>query len=135
VEHRWGRRIRVRVAVRLIAETGEPVLGHIDDVSISGAFVSTARSVPLWVRLEVEFARPGELGRELERVAAQVTRRTRDGVGIEWCELAPRAVRALLPRMAPLAARSGRPEMPGAVRPVPEPQAVAPPLLGTFADG
>jgi hypothetical protein len=108
VEHRWGRRISLEVPVRILVDAGEAVIGHIENISISGAFVRTARSVPGWVRLEVEIGLPGEPGPKPERVVAYVTRRTKHGVGIEWYELAPSAVRALLARMDPLAARPRR---------------------------
>ncbi len=96
MEHRWGRRVAVRVPVRLIAETGESATGQTQDVSISGAFIRTAQLVPLWIRLEVEFAPPDGLTEKPERIAAHVTRRTREGLGIEWYELAPHTVRTLL---------------------------------------
>lgn len=96
MEHRWGRRIVVRVPVRLIAESGESATGQTENVSISGAFIRTAELVPLWIRLEVEFAPPDGLTERPERIAAHVTRRTREGLGIEWDELAPHTVRALL---------------------------------------
>jgi hypothetical protein len=108
VEHRWGRRISLEVPVRILVDVGEAVMGQIENISISGAFVRTARAVPGWVRLEVEMGRPGEPGREPERVVAYVTRRTKHGVGIEWDELAPSAVRELLARMYPAAARCRR---------------------------
>lgn len=112
MEHRWGRRISLEVPVRLILEAGEPLIGRIENVSISGAFVRTARSVPVWARLEVELGRPCEPGGDPECIIAHVIRRTKEGVGIEWHELAPRAVRALLPRMDSVAARLMRAETP-----------------------
>ena len=53
-----------------------------------------SRPVPLWTRLEIEVLLPR--GHDAERVAAHVTRRTRDGGGIEWCEVAPQSVLVLL---------------------------------------
>lgn len=101
MEHRWGRRIPVRVPVRLVAESGEPVAGRLENVSVSGAFVRTAQLVPLWARLEVEVLPAGEPGEKPERVAGHVVRRTPHGIGIEWYELAPHAVRTMLHRVAP----------------------------------
>ncbi len=116
MEHRWGRRVPIRVPVRLFAESGGCVLGEIQNISISGAFVRTVRPVPLWARLEVEALLPGSLGRDLERIAAHVTRRTTGGVGIEWCQLAPRLARAVLDNADPSAAGLARLEMPREVR-------------------
>lgn len=112
MEHRWGRRNVVRVPVRLIGESGEAVTGQTENVSISGAFIRTARILPLGTRLEVEFPHPDGLAEEPERIGAHVTRRTRDGVGIEWYELAPHSVRALLlarePHAPPQACQDAR---------------------------
>lgn len=106
----------MRVPVRLIPDSGEPVLGQTENISISGAFVQTACHVPLWARLEVELVVAGELGQEPERVAAHVTRRTRHGVGLEWYELAPRPVRALLLANDPPAGRPAHAGTPRGVR-------------------
>lgn len=96
MEHRWGRRIALRSPVRLIGATGDPVIGQTENISISGALVRTARPVSLGALVELEFVLPGRLGREPDCVAAHVVRRTRDGAAIEWSDLAPRTVRALL---------------------------------------
>ena len=96
MEHRWGRRVIVKVPVRLITESGEPATGQTENLSISGAFIRTAHLVPLWSRLEVEFPHADGLTEEPERIGAHVTRRTREGLGIEWYELAPHTVRTLL---------------------------------------
>jgi len=120
MEHRWGRRIAIKIPVRLIVESGDPVIGETQNISISGAFVQTARPVPLWARLEVEVILPGQRERRPERVAAHVMRRARDGVAIEWCDLAPQAVRALVLAAEPVAARPARPEACRSLRPDPE---------------
>lgn len=100
MEHRWGRRIAGRIPVRLTVGVGEFLLGQIVNVSISGAFVQTPRPLALWTQLEVEAVlRHHHVGRDPDRVAAHVTRRTSEGVGIEWCDLAPRSVRILLEAM------------------------------------
>lgn len=104
MEHRWGRRISVKIPVRLIPESEEPVIGETENVSISGALVQTTRSVRLWARLQVEVALPYSEGLP-ERVAAHVIRKIRDGAAIEWCDLAPRAVRILLLALERPAAR------------------------------
>ncbi|MBW4051778.1 MAG: hypothetical protein HIU85_09985 [Proteobacteria bacterium] len=108
MEHRWGRRIAIRVPVRLIAESAESVTGHTENVSISGAFIRTTQQMPLWTRLEVEFSHAAGPAEKPQRIAAHVTRRTRDGVGIEWYDLAPHTVRALLLPREPHAARQAR---------------------------
>ncbi len=98
MEHRWGRRIALKIPVRLIVGAGEPLLGQMLNVSISGAFVEAPRPLPLWARIHVELIlqhHPITRG-GTERVSAHVTRTAGDGVGIEWCDLAPYSVRVLL---------------------------------------
>ena len=108
MEHRWGRRVPVRIPLRLIPESGEPVMGETENISSSGALVRTARPIRLWARLQVEVILPREFGGTAEPVAAHATRKTRDGVAIEWCEFAPHAVHALLLAWDPLAALAAR---------------------------
>jgi hypothetical protein len=104
MEHRWGQRIPVKLPVRLVTESGEPVIGETENISISGALIQTARSVRLFSRLQVEVVLPREYGNRPELVAAHVTRKIRDGAAIEWCDFAPHAVRALLRAFGPPAA-------------------------------
>jgi PilZ domain len=105
MEHRWGRRVAMRVQVRLIAESGVAVPAEMENASISGAFVRTAHRVPLGSRLEVELTAAEAPDRKPQRIAAHVARRTRAGVAVEWCELAPAPVRALLATQLPAASR------------------------------
>lgn len=100
MEHRWGRRIALKIPVRLAIGGGEPMLGQMTNVSISGAFVETPRPMALWTQIEVEvILRHHFASRKPERVAAHVTRRSSGGAGIEWCDLAPPSVRVLLEAM------------------------------------
>lgn len=96
MEHRWGQRIPVRVPVRLIAASGESVLGQTENISISGAFVLTERSVPLWARLEIEIIASGPLGRRPEaarRRRPETSRAVRPTLELQNGSLAKSAVR------------------------------------------
>lgn len=107
MEHRWGRRIPLKIPVQIFVGSRRPVLGEIENASISGALVQTSRPIPLWARVEVEMLQPArQTGGEPERVAAHVTRRTSDAVAIEWCDLAPHSVRVLIGAMEAVAARA-----------------------------
>ena len=97
MEHRWGKRIALEIPVRLVTEAGEFMQGQMINLSISGAFVKTPRPLALGAPVELEvIPRHHPLSRNLERVAAHVARRASDGAGMEWCDLAPPWVRALL---------------------------------------
>lgn len=123
MEHRWGLRVGLEVAVRLIVGSREPILGQTENVSVSGALIQTARPLPLGARVQVEVILPGRFSPKPERVSAHVTRKTKDGVAIEWCDLAPDPVRVLLGVMDPVEGRLPRPKVPREVRSDVEPQA------------
>ncbi len=99
MEHRWGRRIEMKLPVQLIIASLGPVHARIEDVSISGAFVRTA---PLALGLGLDVILRRSRGHGRERIAAHVVRQTRDGVGIEWYDIAPRLICALLSPILPL---------------------------------
>jgi hypothetical protein len=96
MEHRWGTRAPVNVAVTLQLHSGALKPGRIANLSLSGALVRTeARLRPL-SRVVVMLS-PGDSEEgSLEKVAAYVVRETLGGVGIEWSEFAPPAICALL---------------------------------------
>lgn len=96
MEHRWGERVAVRHTVELASSFSPPVAGSLENVSSSGAFVRTEGRGPARGPVDV-ILRNGDSGRRhSERVPAYVVRETARGVGIEWCEFAPRAVRELM---------------------------------------
>jgi hypothetical protein len=87
MEHRWGERFPVRAAVRLHCAKWDAA-GYLKDASLSGAFVHTRLLVAPWTQVEIAL-----LG---VRIEAYVVRVTADGLGVEWAEFAPSAIRKLL---------------------------------------
>lgn len=98
MEHRWGERVAVRLTVELSYGSSSPVVGSMENVSSSGAFVRTEGRGPPRGPVEVIFPVPRSGRGRAERIAAYVVRETEAGVGIEWCEFAPRIVRELMVR-------------------------------------
>lgn len=96
MEHRWGERVSVRTTVELCCGSLPPVCGYLQNLSSSGAFVRTDGPRPPRGPVSV-ILREDDSGRRA-RIAAYVVRETESGVGIEWCEFAPRPVRDLLIR-------------------------------------
>jgi hypothetical protein len=96
MEHRWGERFAVRMTVELSSGSAPPVAGSLENVSASGAFVRTEEGGP--PRGPVVVILREEISDRVRaaRLAAYVVRETESGVGIEWCEFAPRAVRELM---------------------------------------
>ena len=135
MEHRWGERFAVRMTVELSSGSSPPVTGSLENVSASGAFVRTEQRGPprgpvVAILRQEAFDRMRSV-----RVAAYVVRMTDYGVGIEWCEFAPRAVRELM-----LQGRSAGIERPrrqnahSARRSPPESNTMAPPRPQPAAD-
>lgn len=102
MEHRWGERVAVRTTVELISGCSHPVPGCLENVSSSGAFVCTEGRGPPRGPVAIILRQEDASGRSRSvRLAAYVVRETEGGVGIEWCQFAPRAVRELMIRGRP----------------------------------
>src|SRR6185437_16233741 len=96
MEHRWGERVAVSVSVELSCGSSPPVAGSLENVSSSGAFVRTVGRGPPRGPIEVILHQPDADRGHSVRIAAYVVRETEVGVGIEWCDFAPRPVRELV---------------------------------------
>ena len=90
MEHRWGARSSLDVPVRIESETRAVAIAVLRDASVSGAFLCTsARLAPL-TRIAVQLFGDGTI------VEALVVRSASDGYGLEWLDVAPEAIVALL---------------------------------------
>jgi hypothetical protein len=96
MEHRWGNRYEISRLVHLGVRNGIAARGRICNVSISGAFVISALPVGLFSYVQVQFTAMLNGKRTSTSVEGQVVRKDATGFGIEWCEFAPDAVRALV---------------------------------------
>jgi hypothetical protein len=95
LEHRWGARVQVNVPVRVEA-TALPVgNGCMKDLSLSGAFLKSDRDLRLHTLVEVSIALPPPSSRTAV-IKAHVSRKFKEGVGIEWCEFAPSIIKDLV---------------------------------------
>ena len=102
MEHRWGHRVAVDLAIRIAGDRISP-RGAARDLSASGAYLMVCADLRPLSRVQIAML-PHRLTHPTPMVAAYVARRGKDGV--EWCEYAPQAVLELL-RYA--AARRARP--------------------------
>jgi len=98
MEHRWGERFAVHQTVELASGSLPLVAGSLENVSSSGAFVRTQGRGPPRGPVEVILQDSGSARSPSVRLPAYVVRETESGVGIEWCEFAPRAIRDLMIR-------------------------------------
>jgi PilZ domain len=94
-EHRWGERFRVNIPVHVSAATLAKVDGCMKNLSLSGALVKSGCDLRLHTLIEVRIELPPPLPR-VAVVKAHVSRKLKEGVGIEWCEFAPNIVKDLL---------------------------------------
>ena len=141
MEHRWGERVLVHQTVELTSGSLPAVAGSLENVSSSGAFVRTQVRGPPRGPVEVILRNADSSRRHSARIPAYVVRETDSGVGIEWCEFAPRAVRELMirdrrqdaTRARARAPRSDRylPRGPNTATPPREQSGVEPDAMGT----
>jgi hypothetical protein len=96
MEHRWGERLTVDLAIRVAARPYSVRQARLVDLSASGAFIKVSADVRLLSRVQIALTLPHRLTHPTPMVAAYVARKGKDGVGVEWCEYAPKAVLELL---------------------------------------
>ncbi|MEO8308788.1 MAG: PilZ domain-containing protein [Pseudomonadota bacterium] len=102
MDHRWGARSPVHLDIRLVCQPGAITAGWLENVSISGTFVRTKLVVPLLSPVRVIVVDRLPLGRRSIELPAYVIRRDREGMGLEWSNLAPRTLQRLYSVFAPL---------------------------------
>jgi hypothetical protein len=95
MEHRWGQRKPAYQGVRILTAGGIAARGHILNVSISGAFIRTPLPAPILSVVRVALVADNR-SRVSATATAQVVRKTAEGLGLEWCEHAPKIVEALM---------------------------------------
>ncbi len=96
MEHRWGERVAVDIPVRLAGHPFSVRVGRLVNLSVSGAQIKAEFAWRLHSRIHAVLELPQRSKHEAPTIDAYVTRKFRDGIGVEWCEFAPRAVRELL---------------------------------------
>jgi PilZ domain len=96
MEHRWGQRLKVDLAIRVAGRPYNVRSGRLIDLSASGAYLAVSADLRLLSRVQIALALPNRLTHPTPMAAAYVTRIGKDGIGVEWCEYAPQAVLELL---------------------------------------
>jgi hypothetical protein len=96
MEHRWGRRAPVDVAVTLRLASGALETARIVNLSLSGALLRTQARLPAYSRVTVKLDVCDYIRGAPQLVLAHVVREAPGGVGIEWSEFSPPAICALL---------------------------------------
>ena len=101
VEIRWGSRYKFGTSAELSAD-GKPVgPATIRDASLSGAFVETSATFPLFTRIAVR-----ALSQPCEWLDACVVRSESEGIAVRWLDPGLRPISSLLPPRTKAVARS-----------------------------
>jgi hypothetical protein len=102
-EGRWGDRVRVNIPVEMSTNTVASAVGCIKNLSLSGALVKADVDLGLHSLIQVSIQMPSAAPRQTA-ITAYVSRKTHEGVGVEWCQFGPTAVKDLLrsPSISPL---------------------------------
>ena len=96
MEHRWGVRTQVDIAVRLAGNSLTVLDGRLVNVSLSGAFITLGCAVNLLSCLDIQILAPRGTRHTSVKIPACVIRRGPNGIGVEWFEFAGPAIREVL---------------------------------------
>jgi hypothetical protein len=96
MEHRWGERVLLDHPARLDGRPNLIALGRLRNASLSGGYVETGAIVPLGIRLHLALEWIYWDRAEDYRVPAYVVRSDEKGLGLEWCDFAPRCIALLI---------------------------------------
>jgi PilZ domain len=94
-ETRWGDRVPVNIPVRLSVNASNGVSACMKNLSLSGALVKADMILGLHALIHVSIHGPSP-SPGTETISAYVSRKTEEGVGVEWCAFAPSVVKDLL---------------------------------------
>jgi hypothetical protein len=92
MDHRWGQRVAVDLAVQLLCHPRTIAVGQLMNVSVRGAFVRTGLVPPLLAPVRILGFLSEHEGMRRAAIEGYVVRRERSGFALEWFELAPSGV-------------------------------------------
>jgi PilZ domain len=92
-ESRWGDRVRVDIPVHVSTNALASADGCMKNLSLSGALVKSDVNWGLHSLIKVSIQMPSQ---RAAAITAYISRKTGEGVGVEWCEFAPTVVKDLL---------------------------------------
>jgi hypothetical protein len=95
LEHRWGERVRVNIPVRVEVAASSEADGCMKNLSLSGALMESDCDLSLYSLIEVTIALPPPASRTAV-VKALVSRKFKEGFGLEWHEFAPSIIKDLV---------------------------------------
>jgi hypothetical protein len=96
MEHRWGERFAIECRAQLILYDGAVGEGRLLNASISGALIATGVRLAPLTPLSVMLSTGNGAHRSTIELPACVVRIAREGIAVEWRDMAIATVRALL---------------------------------------
>ena len=94
-ESRWGDRVPVNIPVRVSVNAVTSADGCMKNLSLSGALLKADVDFGLNALIKVSIEMPSPSQRAAA-ITAHISRKDKQGVGVEWCEFAPSVVKDLL---------------------------------------
>jgi PilZ domain len=91
-DSRWGDRVRVNIPVQVSANALSAD-GCMKNLSLSGALVKADVDFGVHTLIKVSIKIPSQ---RAATITGYISRKAGEGVGVEWCEFAPRIVKDLL---------------------------------------
>lgn len=88
MEHRWGARVELKCAARLMLHDGTSLEGRARNVSISGALITTDARLPIYAALSVVLLPGAGARRPAIELPACVVRVARGNIAVEWRDIA-----------------------------------------------
>ena len=96
-ESRWGDRVRVNIPVQVSVNAVTNADGCMKNLSLSGALVKADVDFGLNALIKVSIKMPSPSPtRRAAAITAYISRKDKEGVGVEWCEFAPSIIKDLL---------------------------------------
>ena len=93
-DSRWGDRVRVNIPVQVSANALS-AHGCMKNLSLSGALLKADVDFGLNALIKVSF-KISSPSQRVAAITAYISRKDKEGVGVEWCEFAPSVIKDLL---------------------------------------
>jgi hypothetical protein len=96
MEHRWGRRIAVDIPIDVSTLGDSQARAQLANVSFTGALIKADCILRIRSRIQIALKSPTGHESEVLRIAAIVTHKHAEGIGVEWCDMGSTTVTQLL---------------------------------------
>ena len=99
LEHRWGERFQLDLAVQLAVNTVSGIDARLKNLSLSGALIEADFALRIHTMIEIKLQMPLS-DQPASIIKAYVIRKLNEDVGVEWRDFAPSTIKELLRTLA-----------------------------------